>query len=855
MRSEQKKPDPFLVISKVVKVAAPLCRNLQDCLLRWKQQNIRHYTKNQNKSFLFALQSACFPWEFPSAISDEEIIEIFSQCAIFLQIYHKFCPDLKDSPQRAIDRFLVAFWDNPILARLPEISSIRARFDDLISTGIQGKTNAEDKIPTGFDFVSTYYGLFLESLEPDRVKSHGIVYTPPWISRWMVQTIHYLHETHFIQPANSKISPIFFDPAVGSLNFEAAFVGEYYSPKTLNLPNIYGNELHPVASYLGAFFLDEILRQTHPNIDPLRFIAQMFQNIDFGSALSDKNHVRWGSTLSPIFVCGNPPYSVSSNNREEWITQLMKPYAVREPNITRLYDDYVKFIRYGHWLVEQHGSGIVCLITNRKYLDGKIFYGMRANLLVYFDALYILDLFGDQRNIKMDTAGANVFGIKTGIAICIFCKFPPNFPGSRKESKLRYLGIRGSLAEIQSVLAQPFDRLPFLTLTPHSPHFLFLPPFSSNHAQDPAIQALWDHAIPIPKCFTESSRAMLSSRDRFMIHIDAAPLKNRIKLLNDRNYEELRRQGVLGPKPDAILEDPIKLAKFNFKEMLDAIIPLNYRPFDRRYGIYYVINRRCGKSIILDQLRISETNLSPLDLDSADGSRVLGINFVHSMQHPPFRHILITRGVVDSGIFGYSTSKIAPLWIGGQSNLSLEYISAVRKIAPQATIGQMLGYLYGILYCKSLNHVFEPYLLHDFPRVVLPSSASMFESVANCGIQLIRSHLGEIISNKTRNLSKNLPFSDFPPHFSLTLFYYKNEIVLVAKDHVLHVDCPLPIWEFTIGSVPVVKHWLQDRTIAKLGRPWTESEWNQLDSLLFTVGKTLEIMDDLEKIFSQYLLL
>ena len=40
-------------------------------------------------------------------------------------------------------------------------------------------------------------------------------------------------------------------------------------------------------------------------------------------------------------------------------------------------------------------------------------------------------------------------------------------------------------------------------------------------------------------------------------------------------------------------------------------------------------------------------------------SGTFAFNFVQSVQTPPFSHLLVTRGVIDSGLFGYSTSKVA----------------------------------------------------------------------------------------------------------------------------------------------------------------------------------------------------
>jgi predicted helicase len=83
-----------------------------------------------------------------------------------------------------------------------------------------------------------------------------------------------------------------------------------------------------------------------------------------------------------LVVLGNPPYSVSSENKSEFIENLMDDYKedVRdERNIQPLSDDYIKFIRFAHWKIAQAGKGILGFITNNAYLSGVIHRGMRRN--------------------------------------------------------------------------------------------------------------------------------------------------------------------------------------------------------------------------------------------------------------------------------------------------------------------------------------------------------------------------------------------------------------------------------------------------------------------------------------------
>jgi predicted helicase len=130
-----------------------------------------------------------------------------------------------------------------------------------------------------------------------------------------------------------------------------------------------------------------------------------------------------------LVVLGNPPYSVSSENKSEFIENLMDDYKedVRdERNIQPLSDDYIKFIRFAHWKIAQAGKGILGFITNNAYLSGVIHRGMRRKLLETFDEIYVLNLHGSSRIGEKTPDGGkdgNVFDIQQGVAIALFIKY------------------------------------------------------------------------------------------------------------------------------------------------------------------------------------------------------------------------------------------------------------------------------------------------------------------------------------------------------------------------------------------------------------------------------------------------
>ena len=178
-----------------------------------------------------------------------------------------------------------------------------------------------------------------------------------------------------------------------------------------------------------------------------------------------------------MVVLGNPPYSGHSANNGEWIASLLRgedtlnhcqtenyfacdgaPLGERNPKW--LNDDYVKFIRFAQWRIEQTGHGILAFVTNHGYLDNPTFRGMRESLMRGFDEIHVLDLHGNSKKKEKTPDGGkdeNVFDIQQGVAIGIFVKHAPSpqpspptmkLSGERETSAQRLAGEGANLSRV-----------------------------------------------------------------------------------------------------------------------------------------------------------------------------------------------------------------------------------------------------------------------------------------------------------------------------------------------------------------------------------------------------------------------
>jgi predicted helicase len=126
-----------------------------------------------------------------------------------------------------------------------------------------------------------------------------------------------------------------------------------------------------------------------------------------------------------LVITGNPPYSGHSKNpsfRIETVTakdgkkkrkvkvptfigELIEDYKkvdgkpLGEKNPKWLQDDYVKFIRFAQWKMQDVPEGIVGIITNHSFMDNPTFRGMRQSLMQTFNQIYVLNLHGNLKKL------------------------------------------------------------------------------------------------------------------------------------------------------------------------------------------------------------------------------------------------------------------------------------------------------------------------------------------------------------------------------------------------------------------------------------------------------------------------
>jgi hypothetical protein len=313
----------------------------------------------------------------------------------------------------------------------------------------------------GADPIVHFYEPFLAEYDPDERERRGVYYTPEPVVDYIVRSLHGILKEKFGKAQGLASEDVtLLDPAAGTMTFVARacrravdeFVqnhgagkrGEFIEKHILE--NFHAFELMMAPYAVGhlkmGFFLEEL---GHRLGEEERFKFYLTNTLEMEdleqTELPGMKSLAEESRLAgqvkkkePILVIlGNPPYSGHSSNRGEWITGKIEDYKrvdgepLGERNPKWLQDDYVKFLRFAQWKIDQAGRGVVGMITNHSWLDNPTFRGMRRSLMKSFDEIYVLDLHGN--SLKRETCpdgspDENVFDIRQGVAISFFLKLP-----------------------------------------------------------------------------------------------------------------------------------------------------------------------------------------------------------------------------------------------------------------------------------------------------------------------------------------------------------------------------------------------------------------------------------------------
>jgi len=549
-----------------------------------------------------------------------------------------------------------------------------------------------------------------------------------------------------------------------------------------------------------------------------------------------------------LVVVGNPPYSVSSENKSDFIENLMSDYKedVRtERNIQPLSDDYIKFIRFAHWKIEQAGKGIIGFITNNSYLSGVIHRGMRRKLLKTFDEIFILNLHGSSRIGEKTPEGGkdeNVFDIQQGVAIVLYLKQEK----PQKDKKVYYADLWGLReGKYKYLFRNDLQSTEWQELTPTAPYYFFVP-------KDFTLQEEYKKFWKVTDIFNKFSIGVVTSRDHFVVGFNKNEIIQRLRIFTGSLPDELVKKSLkIKDTRTWNLSEARKAIKS--EKLYDKIYPYSFRIFDERFICYdpYLIERdrmHIMKSFTYENLALSTTRQEHKIGEFGAFISSFISDYHYLSQSTYFFPLYLYKQEEEKKHKSKSTIMMVfepkAEYKTKEPNFTPEFIKAVSTLyKKEPTTEEIFYYIYAVLYSSTYRKRYEEFLKIDFPRIPLPSNNNVFKKLSNLGKELVKLHLFKSPELAETGIA-------FPKGNSNTVekvFYdEKNQRVFINKDQYFE-GITREVWEYRIGAYQVMHKYLKDRKKRRLSL----DEINQYMKMAKAIRLTIELQERIDEVYRQ----
>lgn len=748
------------------------------------------------------------------------------------------------------------------------------------------------------DPIIHFYETFLSEYDPKLRKARGVWYTPAPVVNFIVRAVDDVLKTEFglsqgladtsqtkitldTQNFNAKKQKYdsvekevhkvqILDPATGTGTFLAEvikhihqkFEGQQgiwsnYVGKHL-LPRLNGFELLMASYAMAHLQIDLLLKETgYKATTSERLKVYLTNSLEeshpdtntlFANWLSDEaNEANRIKRDTPVMVIlGNPPYSVSSSNKGEWIQNLISDYKknLNERKIN-LDDDYIKFIRYGQHFIDKNGSGVLAYISNNSFIDGITHRQMRKSLLETFDKIYILDLHGNTRKLETSPDGStdqNVFDIMAGVSINIFIKKSKN-QKNQFANVLHYdlYGVRNKKYEFLN--NENIKSIDWCEINSNEPNYFFVPKDFSN-------VETYESGFKLDELFSFSNSGFETAKDNFIVKFEKGSsnkLKQDIELLT---AEDLANKfGLKLSKSQEVKNDIIN----------SSVIKILYRPFDERFTL---ISKNSGGVMFRPRFETVRHLLH----------NNIGLLCCKRQTSFDFQHTFITKLPVERCSVSLQTGEVSyvfPLYLYPETtlegdakripNLNMEIVENMAKnlglhFSPekpdysqqteedsQFYPEDILDYIYAVLHSPSYREKYKEFLKIDFPRVPYPKDAETFFKLVNLGREIREIHLLE--SPMVENYITQYPEDgdnvvDKP--------VYKDGRVYINSSQYFE-SVPEVAWNFYIGGYQPAQKWLKDRK----GRTLDFDDILHYQKIIVALAETNRLMKEVDGVMEE----
>ncbi len=814
------------------------------------------------QTIVYGMFAARLHDDTPEDFTREEAARLIPKTNPFLrQIFNTLAGnDLDERIAWVVDDLVIVF----------QVTDIRK----IMSTYTQDKRHHDPMIHFYEDFLSQY--------NPSLRKSKGVWYTPQPVVGFIVRAVDEILQKEFNLPEGlADYSTIerevsleqkydkrttdgmkhvkkrfhrvqILDPATGTGTFLAEVVNQIYDRyrdqqgiwqnyvEQHLLPRLNGFEIL-MASYAVAHLkLDMLLDETgYQHQTDKRLRIYLTNSLEECSTEQPTLFSQWLSREGmeanvikrdcPVMVMiGNPPYSISSQNKGEWIQGLLDCYKknLNERKLN-LDDDYIKFIRLGQHYVEKNGSGILAYISNNSFIDGITHRQMRLTLMQVFDEIYILDLHGNSRKQEVAPDGSkdeNVFDIMQGVSINIFVKTGKKAKGEL--ASVYHQNIYGTREDKYACLNEAtFSSVQWKKLNPTEPYYFFVP-------KDFSVQDEYEKGFKVDELMIACNSGIQTKRDDFVYQFSRQKIEQVISTLKNCNVEECREKLSIG---DDGVAWKVLWAKQDVEMTEGQFAKVLYRPFDLRWTYY------TGKSSgFMARPRMPEA--AHLLKDN------IALLAVRNTRRDMSNNYFVANTLVDKdGISSFDNCRFFPLYLYKENmgveeripNFNPQIVQQIEQsLGEQVEPQDLFDYIYAVLHSPSYRERYKEFLKIDFPRIPYPTDWEMFRDLAEKGEELRQLHLMEDLPTQ--------PGVTFPVGGSMQVeqFRWQEGRVYINNEQYFE-GVPESAWNFYIGGYQPAQKWLKDRKGTALRGV---EDVRHYERIIYVLQQTEQIMQEIDNI-------
>lgn len=725
--------------------------------------------------------------------------------------------------------------------------------------------------PGGRDPILYFYEDFLETFDPDARERFGVYYTPVEVVQYMVGALDRSVRDNLATQGLHDPNVTILDPATGTGTFllgiaervraqAEAEAGEGMAALALqNLAGrLFGFELLVGPYAVAHYRLHHALRRSRPDGPPLQlprlgiYLADTlaepgaaapagplgFVSEGIADERRDANRIK---TEQPILaIIGNPPYRrlEEGENRTlvgDWLDYLWND--LKEPvrnagqggQLNTFPELSVAFWRWAIWKLFEAGNapqrGVVAFISNRKYLTGWPYAGLRKMMRERFDRIEIIDLRGDVRRGERAGVDADqgVFNIMVGTAITLAIADGSKAEGEpadvyyqdswgdglfSRRAKLDWLveradaGTPNNLVRVARGLLDDMRPMPFLN----------------------------GELKNVPECFTFCRSGLQTKRDELVYDPSLTRLRERITTFLASSDERAR----------AIFHDSrdrkwsaAKAVPFDERH----IRQIAYRPLDRRY----LYNHRAYGDFLRPELQEvwGDSNVGLYGMPGGTGAGPAV--WCHGLL--PDYHAFRGRGGYAFPLHDRRPEVNAP-------NISATLIEDLSTAYGEVIHAEdVFDAILCLLSATSYSLRFAEDLEDVFPHVPFAADHANFQRAAGIGRRIREL---EAFQREPAAAYRQARFARVmtEPRGPVAPVDYADGAITLCEDGTGQITgLPQPVWDFSVSGYRLVPRWLE----ARVGLPADLALVRELRDICSRIAELIELFDEADIVLAETL--